>query len=168
MTKLDIDATKKLILNAPIGKYVGDRGAKIFAERACCMNELKDGDCLFKKGDTTTSFYVVAKGRLARVKSMKSKDESLEILHLLEQGDMVGELSFIDDTEHSTNVVALGDASVLQFKAEDIRPLIVQEPQLMFDFMRAVVKRVHSTVVSISKQQSALSDYISTAGKGRS
>ena len=37
----------------------------------------------------------------------------------------------------------------------------------MFDFMRAVIKRVHLTVASVGKQQIALADYIATAGKGR-
>jgi hypothetical protein len=37
----------------------------------------------------------------------------------------------------------------------------------MFDFMRAIIKRAHHTVSSIEKQQMALSDYISTGGKGR-
>lgn len=167
MNKPDIDTIKKLILDAPIGRYVGDRGARIFAEHACCTTELKDGNFLFKKGETTTSFYIVATGRLALVKIKKKKDSTPRILHILEQGDLVGELSFIDDTYHSSTVIAVGDAKVLQFKAEDIRPLILQEPQLMFDFMRAVIKRVHHTVASVNKQMGDLSDYISTAGKGR-
>ncbi len=168
MNKPDIDKIHELILEAPIGKYIGDRGARIFAEHACCVNELKDGDFLFKKGETTTSFYIVAEGRLALVKNKKKKkEEKPRILHLLDEGDLVGELSFIDDTKHASTVIAIGDARVLQFKAEDIRPLILKEPQVMFDFMRAVVKRVHHTVTSISQQQLALSDYIATAGKGR-
>lgn len=167
MNKPDVETVKQLLLEAPIGQYIGDRGAHIFAERACCIVELKDGEFLYKKGETTNSFYLIADGRLALVKLKKKIDKKPKILHILEKGDLVGELSFIDDTHHSTTVMALGDARVLRFKAEDIRPLILQEPQLMFDFMRAIIKRVHHTVSSISEQQMALSDYIASAGKGR-
>jgi hypothetical protein len=38
----------------------------------------------------------------------------------------------------------------------------------MYDFMRAVIKRVHRGVLGLSKQQEALANYIATAGKGRS
>jgi CRP-like cAMP-binding protein len=56
---------------------------------------------------------------LALVKE-KKKDKSPQILHVLEKGDLVGELSFIDDTPHTVSVMALGNASLLRFKAEDI------------------------------------------------
>ncbi len=168
MNKPDIDQIYNFILNAPIGQYLGDRGSRIFAERACCAEELKDGDFLFKKGESTTSFYIVAEGRLAAVKLKKKKEKKPHILHILEEGDLVGELSFIDDTHHTSSVIAQGDARVLQFKAKDIRPLILSEPQIMFDFMRAVIKRVHQTVASINTQNMALSDYLATTGKGRS
>lgn len=167
MSKPDIDAIKNLILDAPIGRYIGDRGAQIFAKCADCIDDLADNAFLFKEGETTSSFYIVTEGRLAIVKTKKKNDSKPRILHILEKGDLIGELSFIDDTHHTASVMAIGDAQVLEFKAEKITPLILQEPQLMFDFMRAVIKRVHQTVSAINKQQQALSDYIATSGKGR-
>ncbi len=167
MKKPDIEQVEKNILEAPIGHYIGEDGAKILAERACSELSLKDSEYIFHEGDIETSFYIVTKGRLALVKDRK-KDKSPNILHVLEKGDLVGELSFIDDTPHRTSCMSLGEASVLRFKDEDIRPLITEHPMVMFNFMRAVIKRVHHTVSAIGKQQMALSDYISTGGKGRS
>jgi CRP-like cAMP-binding protein len=83
----------------------------------------------------------------------------------LTQGDLVGELSFIDDTPHAVSAMSLGDSSVLQFNADDVRPLINEHPQLMFDFMRAIIKRVHHTVSDLGRQQAALSNYIYNSGK---
>lgn len=165
--KPDVEHIQKLIADAPIGGYIGEDGARILAERACNVIILKDGDYLFRKGEKTTSFYLVESGRVARIKD-EVKDKKARVLHTLHKGDLVGELSFIDQTDHVRSVIALGDARVLQFKGEDIQPLITGHPQLMFDFMRAVIKRVHHTVKDISKQQQALADYIGTGGKGRS
>lgn len=103
---------------------------------------------------------------MARIKERKSGKKP-RVLHMLHKGDLVGELSFIDQTHHALSVTALGDATVLQFKAEDINPLITEHPKLVFDFMRAIVKRVHHTMAEVSKQQMALTEYIGTGGKGR-
>lgn len=156
-----------LIQQAPIGDYIGAEGARILAERASSEIRLKAGDYLLREGEPTTSFYLVASGKLLRIRESERSDRKPQILHVLEEGDLVGELSFIDGTPPTLSVMALGEATVLQFKAEDFRPLISEHPQLMFDFMRAVVKRVHHTLTDIAKQQTALADYISSGGKGR-
>ena len=166
MKKTDTKQAMNLIMEAPIGQYIGEDGAQILAERACCEISLKDNEFLFHQGDLKSSFYIVTKGRLSLVKERK-RDKEPHILHVLKKGDLVGELSFIDDTPYIESCMALGDVSVLLFKAEDFKPLITEHPQLMFDFMRAIIKRVHHTVSSIGKQQMALSDYISSGGKGR-
>jgi len=166
MKKPDIKQAKKLILDAPIGQYIGKDGAQILAERVRCVYTLKDSEFLFHQGDVDKCFHIVCEGRLALVKEKKNK--STQVLHVLEKGDLVGELSFIDETPHIVSVMALGNASLLRFKEEDIRPLITEHPKLMFNFMRAIIKRVHHSVANISKQQMALSDYISSGGKGRS
>ena len=62
---------------------------------------------------------------------------------------------------------ALGQAAVLCFKAGDIQPLITQHPQLVYNFMRAVVKRVHSVVTTLAEHEMELQQYIQTGGRGR-
>ena len=166
MKKPDSKRFKKLIEDAPIGKYIGSRGAKILAEIACCERQLKNGEFLFHQGDNADHFYLISEGQLALVKERK-KGKSPRILHILEQGDLVGEQSFIDETPYTESVMALGDAAVLCFKKEDFKPLITEQPELIYDFMRAIIKRAHHIAAEIGKQQLALADYIATAGKGR-
>lgn len=164
--KLNVFEVTELIKNAPIGEYIGAVGAQILAEHACAELVLEEGDFLFRGGEKTTSFYLVISGQLARVRD-EQKGSKPRILHTLQKGDLVGELSYIDETNHSRSVIALTPATILQFKKEDIDPLIIEHPKLMFDFMRAIIKRVHHTVNDISKQQMALADYIGSGGKGR-
>ena len=162
--KPNTEQIKQLILEAPIGEYIGDHGAQVLADRADCEIKIKDNEFLFRKGDLENHFYIISSGRLALVKERK-KDKKPHSLHILEPGHLVAELCFIDETAHTTSCMGLGDATVICFKADDIRPLILEEPQFMFDFMRAVIKRVHKTIAEIGKQQMILSDYISTSGK---
>jgi len=165
---MNISENKKYvdnILNAPIGQYIKKEGAEILS--LCVTNELqlKADQFLFHKGDLTGNFYLVTKGRLALVQELKNG--KLHFLHVLQKGDLIGELSFIDDTPHIISVIALNEASVYQFNTEGIKPLILSEPIFMFNFMRAIIKRVHHTVRAINRKQNDLTDYISSGGKGR-
>lgn len=155
-----------LIYSAPIGQYIGENGAKILAEQAAQKLDLKDNEVLCKKGVSTNCFYIVTKGRLAITSETKDKPTPT-ILHILEKGDLVGELSFIDNSPHADTVCSLGDSGVISFNKTDITPLIKDHPELMFNFMQAVIKRVHSTLTAINRQQNELLTYIQTGGRGR-
>ncbi|MCF6167123.1 cyclic nucleotide-binding domain-containing protein [Lutibacter sp.] len=153
------------ILTAPIGQYIEKEGAEILS--LCVADELhfKADEFLYHKGDLTESFYLITKGRFALVQELKNG--KLHFLHILQKGDLAGELSFIDDTPHIVSVIALNDASVYQFKKDCIKPLILSKPMFMFNFMRAIIKRVHHTVRAVNSKQKDLTDYISSGGKGR-
>ncbi|MFK5949844.1 MAG: cyclic nucleotide-binding domain-containing protein [Methylococcales bacterium] len=166
MNKPDIKHVSQLLMEAPIGQYIGEDGAKILAKYACDEKQIANNEFLYHEGDNSDCCYFIVEGRLALVKE-NNKGVAPKIIHILEPRDLVGELSFIDSTPYNDSVMALGDATVLSFKAADIKHLINEYPQVIFDFMRAIIKRVHHTVSNISKQQMALAEYISTGGKGR-
>ncbi|MCF6244837.1 MAG: cyclic nucleotide-binding domain-containing protein [Sulfurovum sp.] len=160
MEKPDIKKVKQLLTEAPIGKYLGEYGIDVFAECASVELKLDDNELLFQQGDTDNTFYILKRGRVARF----VKDEITgreKIIHIFERGDLIGELGFIAQQAHSTSVKALGEAVILCFKEEDIQPLIIKEPEVMYQFMKAVVTRVHHTLKDVSRQQMALSNYIS-------
>lgn len=166
MKEQDIDRIASMIYEAPLGKYIGRDGAAILAARAANERGLDDGEFLFRHGETTGSFYIVTSGRLARVIEATHECEE-SIVHVLEKGDLVGELSFIDQTPHALSVRALGHATVLCFSAEAVRPLITEQPELVFNFMRAVIKRIHHVATVVGQQERELQQYIATGGKGR-
>lgn len=160
MEKPNIKKVKQLLKDAPIGRYLGEYGVDVFAECASVELKLDDNELLFQQGDTDNSFYVLQQGRLARfVKDERTGNE--KIIHIFESGDLIGELSFIDGEPHSSSVKALGEATVVCFKEESFTPLITKEPEVMYQFMKAIVTRVHHTLADISRQQIALSGYIS-------
>jgi len=167
MKEQEIDRIATMIYEAPLGEYIGRDGAAILAEHAADERLLKDDEFLYRKGDVTSSFYIVTKGRLALVRGRNTVGKDV-IVHVLDKGDLVGELGFIDQTPHSLSVRALGDSAVLSFSAESIKPLITEHPELIFNFMRAVIKRVHQIVVTVGEHERELQEYISTGGRGRS
>ncbi|CAG7641249.1 cyclic nucleotide-binding domain-containing protein [Rhodococcus opacus] len=166
MNVQEIDRIAAAIYDAPLGEYIGRDGAGILAEHAANERLLKNNEFLYRKGETTNSFYIVTEGRLALVRE-RSEDAKELIVHVLEKGDLAGELSFIDQTPHTLSVYALGEAAVLRFKSDDIKPLITEHPELIYNFMRAVVKRVHSVVNVVGQHEMEMAQYILTGGRGR-
>jgi CRP/FNR family transcriptional regulator, cyclic AMP receptor protein len=166
MKEQEIDRIAAAIYEAPLGEYIGRDGAGILAARAANERRLKDNEFLYRKGETTGSFFIVTEGRLAIVREGTTGHKEI-ILHVLEKGDLVGELSFIDETPHTLSVSALGEAAVLCFNADDIQPLITEQPELIYNFMRAVIKRVHLLVTTVSEHEREMLQYILTGGSGR-
>lgn len=166
-TEQEIDRIAAAIYEAPLGEYIGRDGAGILAARAANERRLKDKEYLYRKGDTTSSFYLVSEGHLAICREKSGQPDQVIILHVLEKGDLVGELSFIDRTPHAQSVCALGDAAVLCFNADDIAPLITEQPELVYNFMRAVIKRVHQLVNVVGEHEMEMVQYILTGGRGR-
>jgi CRP/FNR family cyclic AMP-dependent transcriptional regulator len=166
MNQQEIDRIAAAIYEAPLGEYIGRDGAGILAARAGNERRLKDKEFLCRKGETTRSFYIVTEGRLALVRE-RVNDRKEIIVHVLEKGDLVGELSFIDQTPLTLSICALGDAAVLCFDSDDIKPLITEHPELIFNFMRAVIKRVHHVVDTVGEHEMEMLQYILTGGRGR-
>jgi CRP-like cAMP-binding protein len=166
MKAQEIDRIATMIYEAPLGEYIGRDGAGILAEHAATERRLRDSEFLYQKGENARSFYIVTEGRLALVRERSNVGKEI-IVHVLEKGDLVGELSFIDQTPHTLSVRALGEASVLCFDADDINPLITEHPMLIFNFMRAVIKRVHHVVATVGEHEMELRQLISTAGRQR-
>ncbi|HEX2704358.1 MAG TPA: cyclic nucleotide-binding domain-containing protein [Candidatus Lustribacter sp.] len=164
MTEKSFDRIATTIYQAPVGQYIGREGAEVLARHAGDEVNLQDKEVLFRKGEHATTFYILTQGRLALLHEA-TKNRPAAILHVLEQGDLVGELSFIDGSKHTVSCCALGEASVLSFNVRDLTPLIDENPRVLYDFMRAVIMRVHHTSASISRQRQELADYISTGGR---
>lgn len=165
MTEQSTDRIVSTIEHAPLGTHLGRAGAEVLARYAGDEHQLTDGEFLFHRGDRPERFFIVTQGRLAVVRE-ETPQRSEVVLHVLEEGDMVGELSFIDGTDHTVSIRALGDgARVLAFDVGNFDPLIEEHPRVMFDFMRAVIIRVHQTAASLGRQQQELTDYVSRGGK---
>jgi CRP/FNR family transcriptional regulator, cyclic AMP receptor protein len=126
--------------------------------------QLDDREFLFHEGEHARTFYIVVGGRLAFVREATATRPEV-IIHVLEKGDLCGELSFIDGNEYTVSCCALGSATVLSFRVNDLSALVDKHPRVVYDFMRAVIVRVHSTTAALSRQRQELADYIAMGGR---
>ena len=122
------------------------------------LRELADGQVLVAEGTSDNHLYGLMSGALAVVRNAGKPDAVT--LFTLTAGDLVGELSFIDDTPHYASLVAAGPVRVFGLEREKLESLLDSHPQIVYRVMRAIVRTAHQIQRRLSMQSVELTNYI--------
>lgn len=125
---------------------------------AMTARSLADGDVLVHEGTTDDRLHLIVAGALAVVRNAGKAEETT--LFALTPGDLVGEMSFLDDSVHYASRVARGPTQVISLTRERIESLLAVDPWIVYRVMRAIVRTVHEIQRRLSVQQAELSNYI--------
>ncbi|MCB1751148.1 MAG: cyclic nucleotide-binding domain-containing protein [Gammaproteobacteria bacterium] len=155
--KYAADVGKSLIKNSPLGVELSDEQQKALAE-IIRVAGLKAGEFLLQEGAVDDSLHVLVSGRMEVVKSDQGGE--YVTLHVLQPGDLAGELGFIDGQPHSAGLRAITDCEVFNIHRKEFDTLVEKEPDLVYKVMRAIVRTVHKIVCSMNFQHAQLTDYI--------
>ena len=101
---------------------------------------------------------MIVRGALAVVRNAETPERVT--LLTLTAGDLVGELSFIDETPHYASLVATSPTRVLGLERERLEALLAKEPLVVYRVMRAIVRTVHEIQRRISMHATELTNYI--------
>ena len=123
------------------------------------VRDLAEGEVLFHEDEMDDSVHMVISGKLAVTRCTGGGAEA--ILHIIEAGDLAGEMGFVDGTPHSATVKALTAARVVSLNRTKFEALLDTNPRLVYDVMRAIVRRVHRTLRRMNLQYVELTNYIS-------
>lgn len=151
------DLAKSLVKNSPLGVELTDDQCVALAA-IIRVAGMKAGDFLLQEGETDDSLHVLVSGRLEVVKSDQGGD--YVTLHVLQPGDMAGELGFIDSMPHSAGLRAITDCEVFSIHKAEFDTLIEKEPDLVYKVMCAIVRTVHKILRGMNFQHAQLTDYI--------
>jgi CRP-like cAMP-binding protein len=103
----------------------------------CDSIDLVKGDILFRKGDESNALYIVSKGELSVLDEIPGQRVFLAGLH---EGEIFGEMAFLDGNPRSASVTAVKDSVVLRFTKEDFIRMVVESPETGARFMIAIGK----------------------------
>ncbi len=147
--------TAEQVLNSTLGLADQDAGtiAGLVEERL-----LADGDYLFEEGAAEDTLYLILEGKLEVVK--KTPADALATLAVLREGDMAGELSFVDGETHTVGLRALSAVKVLCLSREKFESIVDGHPQLVYRVMRAVARSAHRIVHRMNADFIEMSNYI--------
>jgi len=146
-----------LVLNSSLGSELTDHEAEKLSG-LMETRDLADGEFLFEEGEADDTLHVLLVGKLEVVKRTGAGEEAS--LAILREGEMTGEMSFVDGAPHSVGLRALTDARVLCLRREDFEGIIPDDPQLVYKVMRAVTRSAHRIVHRMNTEFVELSNYI--------
>lgn len=146
-----------LVLRSSLGAELNESEAAVLSG-LMTSRELADGDYLIKEGSVDNSLHVLLEGKLEVVKHTGAGD--ISSLAILREGDLAGELSFIDGHEHTVGLRALTHSQILSLAREDFETVVEQNPQLVYKVMRAIARSTHRIVHRMNTEFIELNNYI--------
>jgi CRP-like cAMP-binding protein len=102
---------------------------------------LTRGDVLFHESDPPDSLYLVLDGRIA-IAMASQIDHRESVVALMEEGDLFGELSMLDDGPRSALARALEASTVLEVPFEPVKQLLHDDPRLLWNVTRLLAARL--------------------------
>jgi CRP-like cAMP-binding protein len=136
---------------------LSEADARVLAEQLT-FRDLEPGAVLVPEGTSDNHLYVIVTGALGVVRSAGTTESVT--LFVLGPGDLVGEMSFLDETRHYAALVAIGETRVFGLEREKLEALLSKHPMLVYQVMRAIIRTVHEVQRRISMQSVELSNYI--------
>jgi len=150
------DATK-LVLQSSLGTELLQEEADLLSG-LMTVRELDDGEFLLSEGTADDSLHVLIEGKLEVVKSTGA--DEFASLAVLRDGDLAGELSFVDGQPHTVGLRALCRSRVLTLARADFEGIVADNPQLVYKVMRTVARSAHRIVHRMNYEFIELSNYI--------
>ena len=103
-------------------------------------------EVVFKEKSTEASLYVVLKGKLEAI--AYTSDKKKIMLSAIDEGEVFGELSFLDGKERSATILAVKDVELLQISRDSFEKLRLEHPsiasKLIMDLARVVSLRLRN------------------------
>jgi CRP-like cAMP-binding protein len=131
------DLIRKIDFFEPLDGRIVNRIARI-----CIPREYSKGDHVVRQGDPGLGLYFITSGR---VKVEIDRNGAKTPVAELQAGDVVGELSIIDNKPRSANVVCLTETSCLLLTRDSFLKLTRKYPEIAVQMARALAARLRDT-----------------------
>jgi len=146
--------------SSPLGAELAPSECAVLA-KLVHLKTLADGEVLLPEGARDPLVHVVVEGR---VQVVKDSVHGRTVLHTLKPGDLLGELSFMDDEPRYGALVASGPAKVLTLSRADFETLVETEPRVVYKVMRAIMRVAHRVQRNVSRELQELQNYVYRTG----
>lgn len=104
--------------------------------------DLSDGESLFEEGDSGDAAFVIEEGELEILKVSSGKQVLLAVRHA---GEVIGEMSLLEDVPRNASGVARGRCVVLSIGKDVITRLLATSPSAASGLFKIILDKVRST-----------------------
>jgi len=124
------------------------REAFLAVTEGMILHRVPTGEAVIQEGESGTSFFIVATGRLWVTK----RDELGEAVRLarLSEGDFFGEMALLSGAPRQATVTAEEDAEVLELRAETLQEVASRHPHLATSLRRFYRQRLLANAMAMS------------------
>ena len=109
------------------------------------------GTKIIEEGTLTDCAYIIESGRVQVSKTLSSGEE--QVIGILEENDIFGEMSLIDSLPRSATVLALDDCTISVMTQETFNHLAQHNPQSLMPILKVLAKRLRSTLALVESLQ---------------
>ena len=127
--------------------------AKVLKEK-----DFKTGTTVFKEGEDGQSLYIIKRGEVKACKATPEGD--LLTLTLHKDGDIFGEMSFLDGRPRSATIVAIAETKVYVLEKGDFENLVDNHPRLIYKMLKNIVLNIHSIVSGMNTRYLEMINYM--------
>ncbi|GMR04554.1 MAG: hypothetical protein BMS9Abin23_0452 [Thermodesulfobacteriota bacterium] len=118
----------------------------------------KTGETIFKDSEDGQRLYIIKSGEVKACKT--APDGELFTLTILKDGDIFGEMSFLDGRPHSSAIIAISDLKVFVIRRADFENVVDENPRLIYKIMRNIVFNIHSIVRGMNTRYMEMINYM--------
>lgn len=163
----DLDELKLVLQRSPVLRALMEVAPDVM--QAALRQETFPADTvLFREGDAGDRAYAIWSGRL-RVQHEMGGDAPLILRELL-PGDVVGEVSLLDNQPRSASVIVLEDSRLVSLSREDLQGLLMQKPEVSLALLAVLSYRLRSSdeyLVSASRSVDYLARRMGDMASGK-
>ena len=95
--------------------------------------------------------YIIESGRAQVSKTLSNGEQ--QVIGILEENDIFGEMSLIDSLPRSATVLALEDCKITVMTQETFNHLAQHNPQALMPILKVLAKRLRATLTLVESLQ---------------
>ena len=111
----------------------------------------KKGAEIIKEGTLSDCAYIIESGSVQVSKILSNGEE--QVIGVLEENDIFGEMSLIDGLPRSATVLALEDCTISVMTQDTFNHLAQHNPQALMPMLKVLAKRLRATLTLVENLQ---------------
>ncbi len=132
-----MEEIKRALKNSKIFKGLPD-DAVDYISNYVNLREFKKGRIIFFEGDKGKILYIIKGGKVAVIK--KDSEGKEKIIAILSEGDFIGEMALIEESERSATCKAEEDTQLLLFTKRAFDEIFENNPRVACIILREIAR----------------------------
>jgi CRP-like cAMP-binding protein len=136
------------------------------------LRDLAKGDILAHQGDPSDSLFIIRRGWVKIVAEGANGEEV--VLNQCGPGQVIGEMSLLDQKPRSNTMIAISEASVIEVAYEVVLAALEEHPRLALSFLRDMSDRlrfanayIEETMIWSQRIAAGDYDFVQRSGSGQ-